>query len=362
MLTAAPVEVLPRPELASEFEARLRATSSAMAALVEVVDAADVSTTVPATACVDCVPETAPPEAHIEVLQGIRVLPELGRHFHDDMILLRTEGVEDVRDLSLRKRVAQRIVDLNLREPKPRRAVAVHDEIGFQAAGLQIGIHVGDFRHALKRGAQLLRPGLQLGQVIAEQGPLILGVGRSSSAANVLHGLQISRNARDSVQLRPQSRDDAIRGDAPFGQGLERDGDVGARGAAGRAEAAAAHGSGDGFHRRVRLNDGRDFLQLALHQLERGGRVAANSALQLTGILLREETLRNHHVKVDIEADGREQQQQHGSRVVQRPIERAFISAAQPREAAFECLHESRRFALMHASEEQRAHHRRRGQ
>src|ERR1700735_5586780 len=61
-LTAAPVEVLPRPALASEFDARLRATSSATAVLAEETDPAGARATVPATAWVDCVPETAPPD------------------------------------------------------------------------------------------------------------------------------------------------------------------------------------------------------------------------------------------------------------------------------------------------------------
>ena len=58
-LTAEPVEVLPRPAFAREFSERLRAMSSA----TEVCDVAVLLwiTVVPATACVNCVPETAPP-------------------------------------------------------------------------------------------------------------------------------------------------------------------------------------------------------------------------------------------------------------------------------------------------------------
>ncbi len=54
-LTAEPVEVLPRPEFASELAARLRATSCATALLDAALDA--LSTVVPATACVACVPD-----------------------------------------------------------------------------------------------------------------------------------------------------------------------------------------------------------------------------------------------------------------------------------------------------------------
>src|SRR5260370_33864271 len=68
-LTAVPVDVLTRPGFASEFAARLRAASWATAAMDELVDDAfdavgdaDLSETVPATACVACVPVTAAPE------------------------------------------------------------------------------------------------------------------------------------------------------------------------------------------------------------------------------------------------------------------------------------------------------------
>ncbi len=61
-LTAEPVEVLPRPPLARELVARLRAMSLATALAVLVEPEAALNTVVPATACVACVPLTAPPE------------------------------------------------------------------------------------------------------------------------------------------------------------------------------------------------------------------------------------------------------------------------------------------------------------
>ncbi len=144
----------------------------------------------------------APPDgADIQVLENLRVLPELRRHFHDDMILLRTEGIVDGGDLRLGKGVAQRIVDLNLRQAQARGAVAIHDQVGLETAGLQIGIHIGDLRHVLQRCAQLLRPGAQFGQIIAQQGELILRVGRSAAAAaEVLHGLQEGRSRPQRVR------------------------------------------------------------------------------------------------------------------------------------------------------------------
>src|SRR5262245_54105703 len=68
-LTAEPVEVLPRPALASELAARLRATSCATVRAVEVLPdllvlpvVLDLTEVVPATAWVAWVPLTEPPE------------------------------------------------------------------------------------------------------------------------------------------------------------------------------------------------------------------------------------------------------------------------------------------------------------
>ena len=85
----------------------------------------------------------------------------------------------------LGKRVAQCIVDLYLGQPQARRAVAVHDQIGLEAARLQIRIDIGDFRNVLQSRAKFLRPGAQFAQIIAEQSVLILRVRSASAAAAV---------------------------------------------------------------------------------------------------------------------------------------------------------------------------------
>src|SRR5580704_12747959 len=58
VLMAVPVEVLPRPALASELAARLRATSALPAAALALPLPISV---VPDSACVACVPDTGPP-------------------------------------------------------------------------------------------------------------------------------------------------------------------------------------------------------------------------------------------------------------------------------------------------------------
>ena len=105
----------------------------------------------------------------------------------------------------------KRIVDLYFGQTQPRRAVAVHDQIGLEAAGLQIRIDVGYFGHVLQRRAKLLRPGAQFRQIVAEQGVLILAVRRSAAAAaEVLDRLQEDVHPRDRGKFWPQARDDPV--------------------------------------------------------------------------------------------------------------------------------------------------------
>jgi len=114
-----------------------------------------------------------------------------------------------------------------------------------------------------------LRPGTELGEIIAEQRVLILRVGgTAAAAADVLDRLQEGRDAFDLAELRPQSRNDLIGRNAPFGQRLQGNGHVGACAAAPGPETASPHRAGHGADRRILLNDRRDFLQFALHELK----------------------------------------------------------------------------------------------
>ena len=121
-----------------------------------------------------------------------RVLRVLRRHLHDHVVLLRIVRVVDGRGQCLGEGVAQGAVDDAFVQSQARGGVAVHDQIGLQAAGLQIGVHIGHFRHVLQGDLQLLRPVAQLAQVIPQQRVLVFGVGRAAAAAaaQILHGLQ----------------------------------------------------------------------------------------------------------------------------------------------------------------------------
>ena len=187
-------------------------------------------------------------------------------------------------------------------------------------------------------------------QIIAEQRVLVLRVGRTAAAAaDVLHRLQERPTPVTLASLRPQARDDLSRRKLRRFERLERDGDIGARAAAAaRAEAAAARPS-----RSRSLTAGSAWMMLAtscslrLHQLKRTRRVAANAALQLAGVLLRKEALGNHDVQIDIQADGREQQEHHDAPMIQRPVERGFVVAAQAARSRARSLRRSGRLARL---------------
>ena len=185
----------------------------------------------------------------------------------------------------------------------------------------------------------------------------------AAGTAEVLYGLQKGVRACNLCQLRAQPRNDVIRGNAPHVQRFEINRDIGGCAAAATGtEATGPNGARDRVHRRVRLDDGGDLLELGLHQLKRARRIAADAAPQLTGILLRKQSFGDHDIEVNIQPDGREENEQHDAPVAQRPVERARVIVAQMLEIAFESARESRRHAVEFGSQQQRTHHRRRGE
>src|SRR5262249_2791801 len=85
------------------------------------------------------------------------------------------------------------------------------------------------------------------------------------------------------------------------------------------------------------LDDGRNILQLRLHQLKRSVRISPDAAEDRSGILLGEEALRNHDIQIHVQADRREQEEQHQSAMVERPVESSLVALTQPLELPLEC-------------------------
>ena len=147
VLTGAPVEVAPWPVLASELFAWLRAVSPAIWAAVARRGAAFAARRVGRDRAGKRVgrlraADRAAAGADIDVVQRLRVLPELRRHLHHHVILVLR--VVDHRDLALAEGVVERVVDLADGQPEPRRGGAVDDEIALQPLLLLIEVDVGD--------------------------------------------------------------------------------------------------------------------------------------------------------------------------------------------------------------------------
>src|SRR5207244_12444106 len=112
-----------------------------------------------------------------------------------------------------------------------------------EPAILLIAADVAQLGHLPHGADQAGRPGIQLVQVVALQGELILRVAASSAEAYVLHGLEIERGPRHLRELRPETRDDRVGGDLSLLARLQRDeAAAGVRG--GPAPAAAARDQG----------------------------------------------------------------------------------------------------------------------
>ncbi len=131
----------------------------------------------------------------------------------------------------------------------------------------------------------------------------------------------------DFVQLRSQPGDDLVRGSLAFRERLQGDADIGTR-AGPRAEARAADGAHDADHGGVRLNDPGDLLQLVPDQREGSRGIAADAALQLPRVLLREEALRHHDIEVDVQDDRGDERGHHDVPMAQCPVEGLLVVAA----------------------------------
>ena len=109
--------------------------------------------------------------AHVNIAQGLRILPEFRRDFHHHVILVqrRVHGGY----LALAEGIVERGVDQLRRnaEARGRGAVVLHP--GLQAAVLLVAVHVGDDGN----GAQLLvhagRVRVQVVHVVAAHGELV---------------------------------------------------------------------------------------------------------------------------------------------------------------------------------------------
>jgi hypothetical protein len=237
---------------------------------------------VPATACVDWVPLTAPPEVlTYKLLQHLRVLPELGRHFHDDVVLLRAEGIVDRGHLRLGEGIAQGVVDLAFGESEARGVSRSTIRSASRPPGCR-SVSTSVTSGVSCNAAQLLRPGAQLGEIVAQQACTDIANWPSGRRRRRYPARPAgTRDARHPVEFRAQAGDDLsaeialLRGfRVTLTLGVAPPPPPGPKPPPPTEPVTVATAGSC-------LDDGRDLLQLGLHELERGEGVAANAALQL---------------------------------------------------------------------------------
>src|SRR5262249_49971406 len=179
----------------------------------------------------------------------------------------------------------------------------------------------------------------------------------ASGASDILRRLQEDADAGYRVEFGSEAGNDAVRRNVPLGSWLESQIDACTRTPSARAEPATADGARDALYRRILLDDGRDFLQFALHQLKRGVGVAADASEDGSGVLLREEPSRNHEIQVDVQTHRCGQKQHHRAPMIECPAEGPLVTVTQALEAALEGGGQSRRLALDISPEKPRTHH-----
>ena len=145
---------------------------------------------------------------HVDALERIGILLEGGRDLEDDPVLV--QRGEDRRDLALAEGVVEGLVDGLGQDAESRRGVAVDHERGHQPAVLLVGGHVAQRAQLPQLGEHARREAIEVGQVIALERVLVLGIAHAAADAQVLHGLQEQRGAGGRARAAAQAVDDLV--------------------------------------------------------------------------------------------------------------------------------------------------------
>jgi hypothetical protein len=147
---------------------------------------------------------------------------------------------------------------------------------------------------------------IQIVDVLALQGVLVLRVRTTSADTDILRRLHEDAGARIVRELRPEPRDDLLRRDLPLGQRFQRDEHAGRVG-----RSAAAGERDDRFDARIGTDDGGIVCQDLAHRLERRALRRLDAREHHPVVLLREEALGYDCEQIPVEPDRHEQGRQH---------------------------------------------------
>ncbi len=270
------------------------------------------------------------------------------------MILV--QRVVDGGDLALAEGVVEGVVDLAGGDAEALGRLPVDGDLGLEPALLLIAVDIGQLRDMAQRLGQLRRPFMQIAQIVALQGVLVLRVALAPADPDVLDRLQEKLRARHRLQLAAQPGDDLVGGELALGQGLQLHEDEARIGlaAAGEADHAA--------DRRILHQYADELGHLLAHQLEGDALVRPDAADEPPLVLLREEALGHDGEEIDIEEEGRDEHGQDQERVAERPAEAPPVDGEKPLEAGAERAREAAGAVLRGRGQQPGAHHRGRAQ
>src|ERR1019366_6071500 len=220
--------------------------------------------------------------AYINLSEELRILPELRRRLHHNVVLVQ-RGVHRGH-LALAERVVKSIVDqLGLdAEAGSRRSVIADQRL--QTLVLQIAVYVRDEVDRLQFVQHFRRISNKVRQTVALHGELVLGAALPAADADILRRLKDDCSARQFRELRTKAGDNLLGRGLPVGkrfQGNEHPRRIGA------AREAERFG-----HAGVRLNDADGPPQNRIGRLERRVLIGEYSTVNAAVILLREEAFR----------------------------------------------------------------------
>ena len=293
-------------------------------------------------------------DADVQLVEGCSRLQEFGRGLHHDVVLV--EGRVDGRDLPLRERVVQRGVDQLRRHAEARRGVAIDDDRGGEPLVLLIGVDVGKLGQARERLADARLPDPQLLEVVGLDRVLVRGAALPAADAYVLDRVEDEVGTGLPGEPGAQPRHDPVGALPALGERFQRD-----EHRPGVALAAAGVAD-DALDARVGAHDVDEGGELVAHRLERDALIGLDAARELARVLLREEALGHDHVEHHVERHRRQQEQRRQRTVVQRPGQRALVTAQHRGEPALAPLVKPALAALLCRHEQPRAHHRRGGE
>ena len=257
-----------------------------------------------------------------------QVVLQARQELHDHFVARKLREI--LGDLALAEGVEERVVDRLSRQSVAGRLVAIESQSQRRARRLLVGGDVAQFGQGLQLGEHLRRPCIQRVGIGPLQSVLILGARGASADGQVLRHLHEQLGALDLVELRAQTRDDLIRGRRALVARLQRYEQP--PGVERVARAADRHRDmSDGGI----LENDRAERHLSLRHLGEGGVLRRlRYAVDLPGVLLREEPLRDRHEQADRQREKREEDHQRGEAEFERDVEAALIGLQQRRKAA----------------------------